>query len=128
MAYGASKDESVQCHLCDLLRVTELLVLLRCSGNLDGESKNASQTTVEDVFIRKFMSGTWHGLFVSELIIKRRHNLIIIAGIINQTQNPTKIYFLKGYTEELLSHLFRRPIRIEVQTVQRPRDVHFKWI
>jgi len=27
MAYGASKDESVQCHLCDLLRVTELLVL-----------------------------------------------------------------------------------------------------
>jgi len=74
------------------------------------------------------MSGTWHGLFVSELIIKRRHNLIIIAGIINQTQNPTKIYFLKGYTEELLSHLFRRPIRIEVQTVQRPRDLHFKWI
>lgn len=98
------------------------------TSNLDGESKNASQTTVEDVFIRKFMSGTWHGLFVSELIIKRRHNLIIIAGIINQTQNPTKIYFLKGYTEELLSHLFRRPIRIEVQTVQRPRDVHFKWI
>jgi len=98
------------------------------SGNLDGESKNASQTTVEDVFIRKFMSGTWHGLFVSELIIKRRHNLIIIAGLVNQMQNPTKIYFLKGYTEELLSHLFRRPIRIEVQTVQNPRDVLFKWI
>lgn len=98
------------------------------SGNLDGESKNASQTTVEDVFIRKFMSGTWHGLFVSDLIIKRKHNLIIIAGLISQTQNPTRVYFLKGYTEELLSYLLRRPIRIEVQTVRHPRDVQFKWI
>ena len=65
---------------------------------------------------------------MSDVIIKRKHNLIIIAGLINQVHNPTKIYFLKGYTEELLSHLFRRPIRIEVQTVQHPRDVLFKWI
>ena len=74
------------------------------------------------------MTGTWHGLFVSELIIKRRQNLIIIAGLINQMQPPTKVYFLKGYTEELLSHLLRRPIRIEVQTVYHSKDVLFKWI
>jgi len=98
------------------------------SGNLYEESKNASETTVEDVFIRKFMTGTWPGLFVSELIIKRKQNLIIIAGLINRTHMPTQIYFLKGYSEELLSHLLRRPIRIEVQTVQSAADVRFKWI
>jgi len=103
-------------------------LLLFYAGNLDEESKNASQTTVEDVFIRKFMAGTWHGLFVSEVIIKRRQNLIIIAGLISQMHPPTKVYFLKGYTEELLAHLFRRPIRIEVQTVNDVRDVHFKRI
>jgi len=74
------------------------------------------------------MTGTWHGLFVSDVIIKRKQNLIIIAGLINQMQQPTKVYFLKGYTEELLSHLLRRPIRIEVQTVSHPRDLYFKWI
>jgi len=74
------------------------------------------------------MSGTWHGLFVSEIIIKRRHNLIVIAGFVNQLHHPTKIYFLKGYTEELLSHLLRRPIRVEVQSVEHHRDVLFKWI
>jgi len=74
------------------------------------------------------MSGTWHGLFVSELIIKRRQNLIVIAGLINQMHPPGRIYFLKGYTEELLSHLLRRPIRVEVQTVDSPKDVLFKWI
>jgi len=74
------------------------------------------------------MTGTWHGLFVSEVIIKRRQNLIIIAGLINQMHPPTKIYFLKGYTEELLSHLLRRPIRIELQTVHHSKDFLFKWI
>jgi len=105
-----------------------LAVCLYFTGNLDEESKNASETTVEDVFIRRFMTGTWHGLFVSEIIIKRRQNLVIIAGLINQIQPPAKVYFLKGYSEELLSHLLRRPIRIEVQTVYQPKDVLFKWI
>ena len=83
---------------------------------------------MEDVFIRRFMTGTWHGFFVSEIIIKRRHNLIVIAGLINQKKQPTQVYFLKGYTEELLSHMLKRPIRVEVQTVYSPRDVLFKWI
>jgi len=74
------------------------------------------------------MYGTWHGMFVSDVIIKRRQNLIIIAGLISQLHPATRVYFLKGYTEELLSHLLRRPIRIEVQTVHHPKDVYFKWI
>ena len=98
------------------------------TSNLHEESKNASATTVEDVFIRKFVTGTWPGMFVSELIIKRRQNLVVIAGLINQLHHPSKVYFLKGYTEELLSHLLRRPIRMEVQTVNQSRDVQFKWI
>ena len=44
---------------------------------LDGVRQ--SETSTEDFFIRKFMVGTWHRLFLSEIIIKRRGNLIIIG-------------------------------------------------
>ena len=97
-------------------------------GNLFEESKNCSETTVEDVFIRKFVTGTWPGLFASEVIIKRRQNLIIIAGLVAQNIAAHKMYFLQGYTEELLSHLLRRPVRMEVQTIADRRHVYFKWI
>jgi small subunit ribosomal protein S24 len=97
-------------------------------GNLFEESKNCAETTIEDVFIRKFIHGTWHGLFASELIIKRRQNAIILAGLVYQNVAPSKMYFLQGYTEELLAHLLRRPVRMEIQTVNDRRDVYFKWI
>jgi small subunit ribosomal protein S24 len=87
-----------------------------------------TETTVEDVFIRKFILGTWHNLFVSEIIIKRRQNLVVIAGLVNQNIHPRKMYFLHGYTTELLSHLLKRPIQMEIQTVSNRKDVIFKYI
>merc|ERR1712243_124028 len=33
---------------------------------------------VEDMFIRRFMRGTWHNLFASEIIIKRKANMITL--------------------------------------------------
>lgn len=87
-----------------------------------------AEIAVEDVFIRKFVTGTWHNLFVSEVIIKRQHNIIRIAGIIQRTVSARKIYFLLGYTEELLSFWLQCPVKLELQTVADRKEVVFKYI
>lgn len=87
-----------------------------------------SQTAIEDVFLRKFITGTWHGLVCSEIIIKRQHNVIRIAAIIRQAIPPRKMYFLIGYTEELLSYWMQCPVTMELQTVADKKDVVFKYI
>ncbi|KAL1508890.1 hypothetical protein ABEB36_003710 [Hypothenemus hampei] len=87
-----------------------------------------SETAVEDLFIRKFIEGTWHALFLSEIIIKRQHNLIRIAGLVNRGVLPRKMYFLIGYTEELLSFWLQCVVKMEIQTVADKKDVIFKYI
>ncbi|XP_050299482.1 28S ribosomal protein S24, mitochondrial [Anthonomus grandis grandis] len=87
-----------------------------------------SETVVEDQFIRKFIEGTWHSLFASEVIIKRQHNIIRIAGLIYRSVLPRKMYFLIGYTEELLSFWLQCPVKMELQTVADRKDVVFKYI
>lgn len=42
----------------------------------------SSETATEDVFIRKFISGTFSGLVLSEVVIKRRGNLIVLAFLV----------------------------------------------
>lgn len=101
---------------------------MKCfTANVDGGLR-ASETAVEDMFVRKFMTGTWHSLFVSEIIIKRQHNIIRIAGIIRQSISPRKIYFLIGYTEDLLSFWLQCPVKLELQCVADKKDVIFKYI
>ncbi|CAH0559352.1 unnamed protein product [Brassicogethes aeneus] len=97
------------------------------TSNLQGGLRS-SETAVEDVFIRKFVSGTWHNLFVSEIIIKRQHNIIRVAGIVHRAINARKVYFLIGYTEELLSFWLQCPVKLELQTVADKKDVIFKYI
>ena len=92
------------------------------------EEKKSSEVLVEDMFIRKFMHGTWNNVFVSEVIIKRRLNMVVIAGLIKMNIFPTKIYFLTGYTEELLTHLLKKPVKIEIQSVKHHADMHVKYI
>ncbi|XP_047001695.1 28S ribosomal protein S24, mitochondrial [Schistocerca americana] len=87
-----------------------------------------AETVVEDMFIRRFVTGTWHSLFVSEVIIKRQHNLIRIAGIVRQAISPRKMYFLIGYTEELLSYWLQCPVKLELQSVADAKDVVHKYI
>ncbi|XP_041363234.1 28S ribosomal protein S24, mitochondrial-like [Gigantopelta aegis] len=97
------------------------------TSNLKGEGRKA-ETVVEDMFIRKFIMGTFHRLFCSEVIIKRRHNMIIIAGLVLQNTMPRKLYFLWGYSEELLSHYLKCPVKLEIQTVADRRDITFKYV
>lgn len=87
-----------------------------------------SETAIEDEFIRRFVTGTWHNLFVSEIILKRQHNLIRIAGIVQRSIPARKMYFLIGYSEELLSYWLQCPVKMELQTVNDRKDVTFKYI
>ena len=41
---------------------------------------------------------------------------------------PRQMYFLKGYTEEMLSYILKCPVRLEIQTVKDKKDVIFKYI
>lgn len=96
-------------------------------GNLLGGLR-PSETAVDDEFIRRFVTGTWQNLFVSEIIIKRQHNMIRVAGIVVRAIPPRKMYFLIGYTEELLSYWLQCPLKLELQTVDSKKDVVFKYI
>lgn len=96
------------------------------SNLLDGIRR--SETATEDFFIRRFMAGTWHRLFLTEVIIKRRGNMIVIGGIVLQSLHPRKMYFLIGYSEEILSYVLKCPVKLELQTVADRKDVVFKYI
>nr|CAG4638161.1 EOG090X0I6M [Chydorus sphaericus] len=92
------------------------------------EGLRASETAIEDIFIRRFMNGTWHDLFCSEIIIKRQHNIIRIAGLVRQSTPARKMYFLIGYSEELLSNWLQCPVKLELQTIEKREQTYFKFI
>lgn len=96
------------------------------SNVLDGLRRSESAT--EDFFIRRFIAGTWHKLFLSDVVIKRRGNIIILSGIVAQSIHPRKMYFLLGYTEEILSYMLKCPFKMELQTLADRRDMIFKKI
>ena len=64
----------------------------------------------------------------SQIIIKRQHNLIRIAAIIARTRPNRTIYFLIGYTEELLSLWLKCPVKLELQTTSHEVDTVYKYI
>lgn len=95
------------------------------AGNLKDE-EGAAERALEDFFLRKFIEGTFHQCLATDLIIKRRGNQIFLVSLMLRRLAPQKFYFLIGYTEELLSHWFKCPVKMEVQIVdERPI---YKWI
>ncbi|XP_072619181.1 small ribosomal subunit protein uS3m isoform X1 [Vulpes vulpes] len=95
------------------------------TGNLDGE-EHAAERTVEDVFLRKFMLGTFPGCLADQLILKRRANQLQICALVLRQLPAHKFYFLVGYSETLLSHFYKCPVRVYLQTV--PSKVVYKYI
>ncbi|XP_075414194.1 small ribosomal subunit protein uS3m [Tenrec ecaudatus] len=95
------------------------------TGNLDGEAHTADRT-VEDVFLRKFMLGTFPGCLADQLVIKRRANQVEICALVLRQLPGHKFYFLVGYSEALLSHFYKCPVRLHLQTV--PSKVVYKYI
>lgn len=88
----------------------------------------AGETAIEDMFIRKFVTGTFHALVASEIIIKRQFNHIRIGALMMARLAPRKYYFLVGYTEEMLSIWLQCPVTLEIQTIDDPKKTHFKYI
>ncbi|CAM4682676.1 unnamed protein product [Caretta caretta] len=95
------------------------------AGNLDGEG-GVAEHTVEDVFIRKFIYGTFHGCLANEIVLKHRANVLVVCAVFLQRLPPYKFYFLVGYTETLLSFLYKCPVQLEVQTL--PERVIYKYL
>ncbi|XP_062340143.1 small ribosomal subunit protein uS3m [Osmerus eperlanus] len=81
------------------------------------EEEGAAERTVEDVFVRRFMFGTFHNCLANEIVIKRRGNLMLVCALMLHKMPPQKFYFLIGYTEELLSHFYKCPVKLEIQTL-----------
>ncbi|XP_067948972.1 small ribosomal subunit protein uS3m-like [Watersipora subatra] len=88
----------------------------------------SSEVAVEDAFIRKFIIGTFQDTLFGEVIVKRRANIIYLAFIVRRYMNPSSQYFLRGYTEKMLSTILKSQVKLEIQTINDPRDLIFKKI
>lgn len=110
-----------------LNKFNSLIFCFVLTANLAGGLRT-SETSIEDMFIRKFITGTFSRMVLSEIIIKRQFNHIRIAAIVRRALPPRKFYFLIGYTEELLANWLQCPVTLELQTTQSEKDVIFKYI
>ena len=95
------------------------------SGLLDG--LRTAETSHEDIFIRKFLHGTWPRLLVSDVIIKRRANQIFCSFIAVRDLKPSQFYFLIGYSEEIMSYVLKSTVRLEVQTCDNAEDLVYEY-
>lgn len=69
------------------------------------------------MFVRRFIFGTFHNCLANEVVIKRRGNMLVVCALMLQKLPPQKFYFLIGYTETLLSHFYKCPVKMEIQTL-----------
>ena len=83
------------------------------TGSLAGSSE-ASARLMDDIMIRKFIEGVFYELLLSDIVIKRRDNQIIIAFYAAGQQGTIKMYFLVGFCERLLSEMFGCIVKLEV--------------
>lgn len=97
-------------------------------GSLRGPRRHPMNIVIEDQFIRKFVLGTWYKIWLSEVVIKRRHNDVIICGIVCPLPSIATVHFLVGYTEELLSHMLKYNIKMEVQCVPSRKNIIHKYV
>ena len=75
------------------------------------------------------MRGTFPKAIMSEVMIKRQHNLVRVACLISRQAVPAiKINFLLGYTEELMSFFLKCPVKLELQSIESEGDIIFKYI
>lgn len=81
---------------------------------------------MEDVFLRRFMRGTFPGCLADQLVLKRRANQLDICALVSRRLPAHKFYFLVGYSQTLLSHLYRCRVRLHLQTV--PAKVVYKYL
>ncbi|KFQ24703.1 hypothetical protein N332_08653, partial [Mesitornis unicolor] len=95
------------------------------TGNLFGEL-GAAERALEDTFVRRFLAGTFPGLLLDQVVVKRRANLLLLCILLGRALPPAKLHFLQGYAETLLTHFYKCPVRLELQTL--PAKVAYKHL
>jgi len=84
-------------------------------GSLKG-SLWASERLVDDIMIRKLVEGVMHEFLESEVVIKRRANIIILVFLVSIYGDLKKFYFLIGFIEKLLTELLGCIVKVEAQS------------
>lgn len=110
----------------DMIGVRKSWNSFNTTALIDGYKQ--AEVAQEDVFIRKFLHGTWPKLIGSDVIIKRRGNQIILSFMAIRGIAPTAMYFLIGYTEEILSYILKCVVKIELQTITDESELIYKYI
>lgn len=110
----------------DMIGVRKSWNSLNTSALLTGLRQ--AETAQEDILIRKFVHGTWPRILQSDVIIKRRANQIILSFMALRCISPQRMYFLIGYTEEILSYILKSIVKIELQTILDSNDLTYKYI
>lgn len=110
----------------DMIGVTKSWLSLNTSNLLDCE--RSAETSHEDIFIRKFLHGTWPEMLASDVVIKRRGNQININFVALRKFNPNKFYFVLGYSEEILSLILKCVVKIDVQTIAQPEEMTYMYV
>lgn len=115
-----------QAQFAEKIGVTKSWNSWNTSNLFDG--KRQSETIADDLLVRKFLYGTFHSFLSSEIIIKRRLNTVNIGFLTNLTNRSerSKIYFLVGYSEELLSSLLKCVVKLQVQSIYKKEDLIFR--
>lgn len=84
-------------------------------GSLKG-SLWASERLVDDIMIRKLVEGVMREFLESEVVIKRRANIIILVFLVSIYGDLKKFYFLIGFIEKLLTELLGCIVKVEAQS------------
>uniref|UniRef100_A0A5S6R0P6 Tyrosine-protein phosphatase domain-containing protein n=1 Tax=Trichuris muris TaxID=70415 RepID=A0A5S6R0P6_TRIMR len=98
------------------------------TSNLEEIGIRSAKAAIEDEIVRRMIRGIWPNLFASELVIKRRGNVLFIAGIVERRISSSKMYWLIGFTEELLALLLKQPVKLELSTIADKQEIVFKYI
>jgi len=85
------------------------------TGSLKG-SLWASERLVDDIMIRKLVEGVMREFLESEVVIKRRANIIILVFLVSIYGDLKKFYFLIGFIEKLLTELLGCIVKVEAQS------------
>ena len=68
-------------------------------------------------------------MFPFKLVIKRRGNVVYVSGFMVPKSHTRidKVYWLHGFTEEILSCLLKQPVKLELQFVRSENDLAHCW-
>ena len=111
----------VQCTILYLdkhLHTTVIVVVLQLSAGSLAGSYWAADRLADDIMIRKFVEGVFYNQLSSDIVIKRKNNLINIVFLISELEESdlTKFYFKVGFSEKLLTELFSCVVTLDAQT------------